>query len=53
MPDVYIGTHWAFPLGIQRIYWHTTASNCLPIHLDTGKQFRYNVGYYTTGGLTK
>lgn len=53
MPDVYTDTHWAFSLGRQRIYWHPMAQNCLPIHLDMGERFRYNVGYYTTGGLTK
>ena len=53
MPNVYIDTHWAFSLNGQRIYWHPTTPDCVPIHLDMGTQFRYNVGYYTTGGLTK
>ena len=53
MPDVYIDTHWAFSLGVQHIYRHPTALNCLPIHLDIGRQLQYNVGYYTSGGFTK
>jgi len=43
MPDVYSDTHWAFSLGGQRIYWHPTAPNCLPIHVDMGRQFRLSL----------
>ena len=31
MPDVYNDTHLAFSSGVQHIYWHPTAPNCVPL----------------------